>query len=453
MSYKNSPVSIPMSVNNNNRLPFDVLSGIFEIIATKETTKDPLEKLLLICRCWNIAARSHYSIWKKIDVTIGHRHTFPSCISYATRRLALSGSSIPLDIEIRVAPQHTSLSVKGKALKKACSWEHGCCDTSSVSLAEDILKMLAGPYGEGSKRWRSLSFGITTDAFDSMAYSLDILKHPMPLLEKLQLHDVAFNGEAFPSCPTLVEVDFEDVRILSLPVFQNLRKFYLMAESFQPVDLLGLGSAIQLESIDLFLSEPREVALPPCLPSVHHFSIGGIDFPRDFSLQLPNLKKLTVAYDHPGDLHQCMAANGIPFSQIESLEIAWALPLLEDHVELQSVLWALLSRCSNVQAVEMDMISFVMLLKCMWHRRAGKEQSEATVSPWDNRVVQVQTERYNAPCSESSGSSESSNLWVRQPVLASISGSEDADTLARYASEAGAPGLDASWEHIWECIS
>jgi hypothetical protein len=408
-------------------LNLDVLGIIFAYYAEEETVEYPVETLLLVCRSWNEAARSYHTIWSRINVCIGHRHTFTSCLAYAKRRLEYSGLSTPLDITIKVRldiPENQRKHVPSSRKTYGAAY-----------LACQILRTLAGEDGAECHRWRSLNLdtgkasGIPFTLFGKVEFSLKPLTYPMPSLESIALAHLELPGPILPICPSLTSAELVDVQFSSLPIMNALRRIELsFQESDADIDISSLESSHHLEDLRIHSGWNRHLVFPKCLPAVKSLTISGLISEQFLKVQMPNVNTLHLIPVEPFTRTYAMVSGNVILSSIESLKITWEATEWYEWCSLQRDLFKLLLEMPNLGKIDMPPILVAGLLKWICYTLMKSNESR-DASLFHGSSVEING----------------------QGVY--ISGKETVDEIVKISRALSLPPPTSSWQVIWKEVT
>lgn len=426
------------AVVKNDALPFEVLGIIFQICVTDRMEEWPVETLLLVCRTWNRAARGHPTLWTTIVVRIGHDNTFASCTSHVTRRLALSGPSALLDIDIELLPLHS------EEAPLPCVWQitkhKQCCDIQASRLAWHLLSLLAGPDGEGCTRWRQLQFKLD---FDTPYYakkpddpSFMALSYPMPSLRHVHLVNIRAPRRILPSCPSLEKAMLVSVLLNPVPDLITCRSLQLFCNDGY-TDLSGLRDAARLHRLNLWLDSGQMIDLPSSIPTLTSLMVRGSPIPPSFqNVHLPKLNSLRIAFCYASELELFMNSDGIPFSRLQKLGIKWIALVEEDFEMLRNLLQRLIGLCSRVRLVIINRFALAVFLKLLWEQQI---RPNMTISPVSSSIFHDKDVEFQI------GKSHATNVQ-----RLTLNGKESTGQLSEIALGMALPSLDTPWGNIWE---
>ncbi|PVG01159.1 hypothetical protein CPB86DRAFT_871216 [Serendipita vermifera] len=235
----------------NAKLPFDILCMIFKIYAETDGREDPLEKLLLVCKVWTIAASRNHTLWCSFRMTCSSDADLHFWCSRITKRIDHCGDGL---LNIKVKLFHFM---------------------ASKSMVSRIASQLIGERGIMVERWRR--FCIEVPQRNLWNVWSPALLYPTPNLSSLRIQDLSCNNPILPFAPLLEELELDDCSVYLSKSLEALRTLKLRLAHLEVVNCtMPSDSLLTLPTLEsVFLR----------LPFRGHF-------PTGFSA--PHLQKLSI---------------------------------------------------------------------------------------------------------------------------------------------------------------
>ncbi|KAG8775223.1 hypothetical protein FS842_008779 [Serendipita sp. 407] len=349
----------------NGRLPFDVLIHVFDYYSEHETTVQPLETLLLVCKAWNKAACERPSLWTTYKIRLGDKKTTKRWLSRIHLRLERSGSHTPLHIDITSPPD--KLLVKD-------SWFLGLSDMKtnirgSVDSysALKLLEILAGKGGSLCSRWESLRLLLAPGFRIGMGEERIILPltYPMPALKLLHLSlrcqysewvSPSMKRVLFPELPSLDSIILGHFYLENYPDMSHAREITLhkgrSLRGRAPQN--GLCNAPNVEALSIFFS-PFFLDLHNIYPTLRRLILTGPKLHYGlWAISMPRLEELSLRYFTHEILGQ--AANLKNIDQVHTIHVTGPAraQLLNERFNSSIAIGRLLGACKGLQTLKAD---------------------------------------------------------------------------------------------------
>jgi hypothetical protein len=297
----------------NSRVPFDILYMIFDIYAENDGRKDPLEKLLSICKTWRAAACQHHNLWSSFRIKINIDDDVQFWHSRIPDRLTLCSDKL-IDLEIRI----------GTAIDSS---------SNSGGMISEITSLLIGKDGSLVEQWRQLYLDNLPEYLHG-AWN-KALAYPTPNLRLLHIYGISYLGYILPFAASLEDLQIHGDRFSLVGELPKLKILHFDA------------NVILADDIDPALSSPKLVHLEMTycikfirfsfpllnLETIHLLETPGNEFIESFSA--PRLQSLCLYVRERGCISKLRNCPGINFQQLDTIGLAFRRSsfYLENEVE------------------------------------------------------------------------------------------------------------------------
>ncbi|KAG8752231.1 hypothetical protein FRC14_007222 [Serendipita sp. 396] len=206
----------------NDRLPFDILSYLFQLYLDQETILYPLETLLLVCKAWNEAAVTFRSLWGSYKIVTDEGDDEDLKKFWLRRlpvRLRRSGLNTPLHIDFETKPNYRYPAYRSPT-------------TDIGTNIGRLFDILAGEKGHLCARWKSLRIVIGATFGQANIHSphrFVFLANPMPSLVSLHLVGLQVRSHAtfFRDLPSIESIAIHECQLPNLPDMSHARRILL----------------------------------------------------------------------------------------------------------------------------------------------------------------------------------------------------------------------------------
>lgn len=374
------PAMKPAYHLSNYRLPFDILSRIFENIEDIGSLWNPLERLeriLLVCRFWRDVALEHTPLWTTFHAYAFEYEDVKLWKSCFRSRVDRCGTKTLLDISITLTNRSAYYD---RSQFGACyPYVYVRNIDRPAHACMGLLRIFAGKRGAMATRWRSLEldFSRLANLTPQDESALDyFLQHRTPNLVSLRLENVITNYAphkvAFPHAPKLQNATFDScyisaypdmsgltsltwyacetgLQVQEVPILQEIsdtQNFYIIQALTAAQNLTSLEIGLDWADWETPLLSPRVEALKiPCLVNDSLLK----------ALQLPSLRR--IGLDATGYSASVTDAKGIPCEQIVILDLLypeWYREKPSSHGAVMDNFDNLISRLTNLHTLSWD---------------------------------------------------------------------------------------------------
>jgi len=444
----------------NDRLPFDILSCIFDHYQQQEDVFHPLETLLLVCKSWSEAALSDRALWGRFNIRLGHEPVMGMWKKRLPLRLMRSGPTVPLDIIVHSEGYSDDLDEEvlrySRFYSKNCFSKHGStmwrckCHRGHNETITSILGVLVGPNAEISKRWRRFRLDLeimtyVTSPHSSRAADLSrALTSATPSLVSLSLGNISIHGCTDPNYPILpfapllreVAIRMCDLpRFPAMPALQRADIYYLDDEFSIPIHL---EEAHRLQELTIHM-DVQPITLPPLFSDLFHLTLNVPSIPSAFTqVSVPRLTCLTLFiwnWRLAIELSECSA---FPLEQLTDLEIRHPRKAKTTYNSVcVGAMTRFLQRRIRLKSISSSESFFSLVIKWIW---VEKRKSEAEKSRNNGQRRALHWEQ---------------GVLLTSPLggtLGRLSGAESSVELESLAFEWGLSTPDISWETLFSIL-
>ncbi|PVG01157.1 hypothetical protein CPB86DRAFT_117853 [Serendipita vermifera] len=281
-----------------NDLPQDTLWVIFDFYAETDGPRDPLEKLLHVCKYWFLSARQHRRLWTKFPIRLSSNKHIEFWLSRTPNRIKFCGEEGPTEVEFSRLPFTQFGSINGEMLSK-------------------LSNQLIGHNGSLFNRWSRISVEYIPLSVQEVWNKA--LSRPTPNLRFLKISDLEPNTPILPFAPSLEELIVIDCTCTLENDFRRLKSLELRGFSLKIQNLSAALTAKNLTMLSLTNCE-RNITLPSSFPFLEAVSFTArihASIIEQFSA--PRLRSLSIWLRTEESITALKNCLGINFQQLETL--------------------------------------------------------------------------------------------------------------------------------------
>ncbi|PVG01156.1 hypothetical protein CPB86DRAFT_117856 [Serendipita vermifera] len=302
---------------SNDSLSHDILWMIFDFYAETDGPKDPLEKLLHVCKYWSLAAHRHRRLWTKFSIKLVSNDDLKFWLSRTLSRLKICGEEGPAEVDFTYDPHSDS----GKFDK---------------DMALTLSYQLVGHEGSLVDQWTKISVELVPSPVRETW--MRALSRPTPNLRFLKIAHVVATKPILPFAPSLEELILSNCDCALGNDFGQLKILGIRGYGSNIQNISSVLTAANLNTLS-FTNWGRNVTLPPSFATLESASFtAGAHIWLIEKFSAPRLRSLTIFLRTEECITALKNCRGIDFQRLETLAFGcWIYSQSETPAIMQSM--------------------------------------------------------------------------------------------------------------------